>query len=252
MKKCEILEAIKSIPGDTAMFIKNTATNETISFNESKPLIAASVIKLSLMLEAFRCFEDGTLDKDALVTVTQEAKVPSCGALTYMHNGLAVTILDLVTLMIIVSDNTATNMLIDILGIENVNRTLDIYGLSGMRLRRKMFDSESAKRGIQNTITAKSVGDFLLKLANGELISKNASRLMLNILLDQRLNGKIPFFLDPLDIEVAHKTGEDSGTSHDAGIILLDKPVIAVFLSNNVDVPRYERFIQDASLALVE
>ncbi|MBQ3080310.1 MAG: serine hydrolase [Clostridia bacterium] len=251
MKKSEILSNIQSIPGDAALAVIDTANGEALYFNENLPLIAASVIKLSLMLEAFRRFDDGTLNKDMPVIVKDADKVPSCGALTYMHSGLTVTVLDLVTLMIIVSDNTATNLMIDILGIESVNRTLDAYGLTGMRLRRKMFDSESSKRGIQNTITAKSVADFLVKLQRGELVSESASREMIEILLNQRLNGKIPFFLDPMDIDVAHKTGEDSGTSHDAGIIFASSPIVAVFLSNNVSVPDFERFIQDASLALV-
>ena len=68
-------------------------------------------------------------------------------------------------------------------------------------------------------------------------------------MLDQRLNGKIPFFLD---CDVAHKTGEDDGTTHDAAIVFADKPFILVMLSNTVNVPAYERFMQDAARELAE
>lgn len=250
MTRNDILEALKNIPGDTAVAIRSLDGSFEIMKDEHMPLVAASVIKLVIMLEAFRRFEDGTLSRHEEVTVRKEDKKPSCGALTYMHDGVKATLLDLVTLMIIVSDNTATNLLIDRLGIENINRTLDAYSLSGIRLRRKLFDPKNAARGIQNTVTAASVLEFYELLYKGALVSEKASKEMLSILLNQRLNGKMPFFLHPMDIDVAHKTGEDDGTTHDTGIIFTPVPCAAVFLSNNVEVPVFERFIQDACLAL--
>ena len=245
------LEALNAIPGKTGVWLENLVTGDTSSANPDAPLIAASVIKLAVLLEAFRQYENGSLDPNALYAVKASDKVPSCGAIAYMHDGLYVSWRDLATLMIILSDNTATNILIDRLGIPQINDALDEYGLEGMRLRRKMFDAEAAARGLQNTITAASVARFLRLLYEERLVSPNASREMLQILKNQRLNGKIPFYLHSLGISVAHKTGEDDGTSHDAGIIFLKEPVIAVFLSNDTDVPRFERFIQDSCLALL-
>ena len=72
---------------------------------------------------------------------------------------------------------------------------------------------------------------------------------MLQILKDQRLNGKIPFFLD--DYEIAHKTGEDDGITHDVGIVFADHPVLLCFASNHTDVPAFERLIQDMARDLV-
>jgi len=252
MTRETISAAFDAIPGDTAVAIRALDGSFEFFRNEHMPLIAASVIKLAVMLEACRRFEDGTLSKDEIVSVRPEDKKPSCGALTYMHDGVQATLLDLVTLMIIVSDNTATNLMIDRLGIDNVNSTLDSYGLSGIRLRRKLFDPKNAARGIQNTVTAASVLKFYELLYEGALVSKKASDEMLRILLNQRLNSKMPFFLHPMDIDVAHKTGEDDGVTHDTGIIFTPVPCAAVFLSNNVDVPVYERFIQDACLALAK
>lgn len=243
--------ALSALPGRASIYLENLSTGETTFVNSQDSFIAASVIKLSVMLEAFRRFENGTLDPNGLTRVSAEVKVPSCGALTYMHDGLEITWLDAVTLMIILSDNTATNIMIDKLGIEEINRTLDSYNLTGMRLRRKMFDAEASARGLQNTITAQAVGVFLRMLYQGELVSKDASDKMLKILLNQRLNGKMPFHLYSRGVKIAHKTGEDSGTSHDAGIIFLDEPIIAVFLSNETDVPAFERLIQDTCLQLM-
>lgn len=252
MLRNEILSAVRSIPGDTAVAIQPLDGSEPIFHNEHTPLIAASVIKLGVMLEAFRAFEAGELSKDEMFTVRDEDKMPSCGALTYMHKDVQATALDLVTLMIIVSDNTATNLLINRLGIESINRTLASYGLDEIILRRRLFDAKSAARGIQNTVTAAGVHKFYMLLMEEKLVSAQASREMLSILKNQRLKGKMPFFLSPLGIKTAHKTGEDDGTTHDTGVIFTDPPCVAVFLSNNVCVPDFERFIQDASLALTK
>jgi len=242
---------LSRLTGDYSVWLEDLSTGESTTVNPDTQHIAASVIKLAVMLYAFKCFEDGTLDPNALYEVRPEDKVPSCGAFTYMHDGLKATYLDIVTLMIILSDNTATNIMIRALGIPQINSCLDSYSLSDIRIRRCMFDSEASARGLQNTITARSIAAFYRLLYTEQLVSPAASRKMLQILSDQRLNGKIPFFLHPMDIEVAHKTGEDDGTSHDTGIVFAEHHYICVFLSNNTDVPIFERFIQDTSLALV-
>ena len=79
---------------------------------------------------------------------------------------------------------------------------------------------------------------------DGILISKEASKDMIAILGNQRLNGKIPFFITD-GTKVAHKTGEDTGTSHDVGIVFAREPFIVCFCSNHVDVPAFERVIQE-------
>ena len=97
--------------------------------------------------------------------------------------------------------------------------------------------------------TAREIGMLLEKAYRGELVSPAASRQMLDILLAQQLNGKLPFFLD---CEVAHKTGEDDGITHDAGIIFAPKPFIVCLFSNNTDVPPFERLMQDIARELYE
>ena len=247
----QIPAKLSELDGNLSVWLEDCVNGEVLACCPDAQHIAASVIKLGIMLAAFEAFEKGELDPETVYKVRRADKVPSCGALTYLHDGLEVTNLDLVTLMIILSDNTATNIMIDMLGIERINRTLDAYGLSGIRLRRKMFDSEAAAKGLQNTITARDVAAFFRLLYNGQLVSAAASEKMLTILLDQRLNGKLPFFLHGRGIKVAHKTGEDDGTSHDAGIIFAEHPIIAVFLGNDTDVPAFERFIQDAAKSVV-
>ena len=242
-----ILKTMETMPGDVSLWHMNLADGKISSYKEGMPLIAASVIKLFIMAEAFRAMEAGELSADQLFTKEKHMNMPSCGALNYMHDGVRITLMDLVTLMIILSDNTATNMLIDILGIEKINATIDSMGCEGCRLNRRLFDSEASRRGIQNYITASGVGRFLKLLVDGKAVSPAASEKMISIMKDQRLNGKMPFFLD---CDIAHKTGEDDGTTHDAAIVYSENPFILVMLSNNTRVPTYERFMQDAAADL--
>ena len=247
----DLLSGLSALPGNLSVWLEDVSSGQTVCHRPDEDHIAASVIKLGVLLAAFEAFETGALDPGQLYSVKPEDKVPSCGALTYLHDGLMVTHADLAVLMIILSDNTATNILADILGIGYVNGVLERYGLSGMCLRRKMFDGEAAARGLKNTVTARACALFFRRLLKGELVSPDASRKMLSILSDQRLNGKIPFYLHGQGIRVAHKTGEDDGVSHDAGVIFSDRPVIVVFLGNDTDVPAFERYMQDTARLLV-
>lgn len=239
-----VIARASEMPGDVAVWYMDLTSGKVHAYNEDAPLIAASVIKLFIMAEAMRAIEAGKLRADTEFIKTAQMNMPSCGALSYMHDGLKVTLMDLVTLMIILSDNTATNMLIDYLGMDKINAEIARIGAEGCALNRRLFDREASRAGIQNYITAAGVGRFFRMLWEGRVVSPQASEKMLSILKNQRLNGKLPFFLD---CPIAHKTGEDDGITHDAGIIYARSPFILVMLSNNTDVPRFERFMQDAA-----
>ena len=245
-----MLSSIAQLSGEISFFYKNLITGETIAHQADLPLLAASVIKLPIMIEAYRQFANGSLDPALPVTVRTANTVPGCGVLKRLHDGLIVTVKDLVKLMIIVSDNTATNLLTDIVGIDHVNQTLDTFGMQTTRLRRKMYDLESAARGLQNTITAAEIGLLLEKLYYGRAVSPESDLEMLQILKNQQLNGKIPFFIGDL-FEIAHKTGEDDGITHDVGIVYADTPFILCCCANKTNVPKTEQWIQNIARELL-
>lgn len=247
-----ITPQLEALGGDTGVYVKNLATGETFARGADMPVVAASVIKIPVMIEAFRAQEAGELCLDELHALDDAERMPSCGTLKAMHTGIEMTLLDLVRLMIIVSDNTATNILIRRLGIDRVNATVRSLGCGTTTLRRLLFDSEASRRGLENTITAREMGMLLEKLFRGEIVSKEASAAMMDILLDQRLNGKLPFFLHARGIRIAHKTGEDTGVTHDVGVIFAKEPLAVCFLGEHVDVPAYERLMQDAAKVLCE
>lgn len=245
----ECLERIRQTPGRVGFYYCPLG-GEPVMFQADEPLIAASVIKLPVMAEAFRRIQTGELDPAEEIEIRPEDKMPSCGALTYMHDGLRATVMDLITLMIILSDNTATNLLIDRLGMARINQTMEEMGIPGVCLRRKLFDAEKSRQGVENTVTARGIGLLLERIAQGELLGGASDRKMMEILGNQRLNGKLPFFLHSMNVPVAHKTGEDDGITHDVGVIRAKRPFVVCLLSNGVDVPRFERLIQDAALEL--
>lgn len=246
-----LLSPFNRLPGQIGFYYRNLVTGETLSRSARQPLIAASVIKLPIMVEAFRQAEAGLLDLNEPVTVSRADCLPSCGVLSSLHENVTLPWLDLVTLMIIVSDNTATNLLIQRLGINRVNDTMTALGLTGSRLNRKLFCPELSRQGIENYVTAQDVGLLLEKLYLGQVVSPKASRQMLDILSRQQLNGKIPFHLHVKGIQVAHKTGEDTGITHDVGVVYGPQPFVVCFLSNQVQVTDFERLIQDTTLTLL-
>ena len=250
----EVKRRLGLVEGRVGFYYKNLVTGEVVTYEENEKMMAASVIKLMILTEAFRQMEEGTAKADEVFTIHKDVCVPSCGALTYLHDGVQVTLEDLCVLMIILSDNTATNVLIDRLGEEQINQTIKKLGFKTTQLNRKMFDSEKSAKGIQNYITAYEMGQLLEKMYKGELVSLRASKRMLEILSNQRLNSKIPFFLHSLmeETSVAHKTGEDTGITHDVGIVYGRQPFIVCFCGNEVDVPTYERVIADLSLMIYE
>ncbi len=247
-----ITPQLEKLGGDTGVYVKNLVTGETFMRGEDIPVVAASVIKIPVMIEAFRAAHEGELSLDEIHALRDEERMPSCGTLKAMHTGIEMTLMDLIKLMIIVSDNSATNIMINRLGIENVNRTLRNLGCERTTLNRLLFDGEASRRGVKNYITAREMGEVLEMLWRGEVVSREASAQMMDILLDQRLNGKLPFFIDSMGVDVAHKTGEDDGISHDVGVIFAKEPLIVCFVGEHVDVPLYERLMQDAARVLCE
>ncbi len=249
--KEEVLRQLKEIPGKVGFYYKNLVTGEEWSLNPELPLLAASVIKIPVLAEAFSQIASGKADGNELYKVRAEDKVPSCGALTYLHTGLEVTLEDLCTLMIILSDNTASNILIRKFGIEEINGCMRGLGLKVTTVNRLLFDSEAAAQGKENYICAGEIGSLLEKMYRGTLVSKEASEKMLKILANQRLNGKMPFFFKN-GVKIAHKTGEDDGITHDVGIVYAPQPFAVCFCSNEVDVPRFEMVIQRVTRKLYD
>lgn len=240
-----ILEKLINVKGKIGFYYKSLVTGEEIAFNENEEFLAASVIKLPIMATVFHEAAMGYADLSEVITVRHTNKVPSCGALNLFTNEPQVDIRTLCRLMIAISDNTATNVLINQFSIEGLNKKFNEIGLIKTKVNRLLFDSEAAKQGIQNVFTPKEIGELLEKIYNRTFVNEATSKELEDILLEQQINHKIPGRLP--DAKIAHKTGEDDGITHDVGIVYADEPFIIVFASNDTDVYEFEQLIREVS-----
>lgn len=251
MLKDKLNSIINEIPGKVGFYYKDLTDGLEIGYGENELFIAASVIKVPILIEVLRQIESGKINDHDIIRVEKEDKMPSCGALTYMRDGLEVSIKDLYTLMIIHSDNTATNILINLAGMDNINRTLSQLGCKDTKLNRLLFDSLEQEKGKENYISPYEMGYLLEKMYKKELLSKSISQEAQRVLKLQRLDSKIPYLL-PNHIEIGHKTGEDSGITHDVGIIYSTKPFIYCFTSNETHVISAENALRQMALICYE
>lgn len=168
-----------------------------------------------------------------------------------MHDGIEVTIRDLCNLMIILSDNTATNVLIDRLGIDEINKTIKNLGLKNTILSRKMYDMESKKLGNENYFSLSDMAIILESIHNETLISQSVSKEIKTIMKEQQINHKIPYYI-PEDVTILHKTGEADGITHDIGIVYSKNPFIIGFASNETNIQEFEDIIRKISRFIYE
>lgn len=250
MDRAKIEEALQKIPGKLSVYYKNLVTGETIGIGEEIPMMAASVIKIPIMVECFRQMKAGEHKKNELYVLKESDKRPSCGCLNRMHAGLNLTMEDLYNLMIILSDNSATNILIELLGgMDRINRELQKLGFNSCRVNRLLFDAQASAMGIQNYVSALEIGNMLEGMYRKTLIDEESSEEMIQILLEQRLNNKFPFYFKE-KVQIAHKTGEDEGITHDVGIFFGKRPFVLCCLGNETDCPSFNRFMQQLAREL--
>lgn len=213
--------------GTVAVAAVHLETGERLEREAARSFPSASVIKVPILAALHQEAEGGRLSREETVTLTEAVKVPGSGVLRELHAGLELTLEDLARLMIVVSDNTATNLLIDRIGAETVNRLLADLGFEVTRLGRKMYDFAARDRGLENHCAAGEITAMLVRMERRELVSAAASEAMLAVMKRQAYVSKIPRLL-PLDTTVANKTGEITGVSHDVGLIYAPSGPIAL------------------------
>lgn len=221
MLKDLILDAIDFESMNCAFVIKNLTTGEFLSFGENEVVSSASLIKIPIMGEVLRQVNDGSLSLEQRIVVNESDKVPF-SIITELSTGNSYSLIDLITLMIIQSDNTATNILIDLAGMNNISKFIENNGLSSTVLMRRMMDFNARFEGRDNYTTAMDMAKILEKIYNNELVNNEYSILMMDILKKQLDNSMIRLFI-PEETVIAHKTGGLDGIEHDAGIVFNDK-----------------------------
>ncbi|MEL7655269.1 MAG: serine hydrolase [Bacillota bacterium] len=201
----------------SAFVIKNLNTGEAVTYNEDLVVPSASLIKVPVMIEAFRQIKSGLLAPDLRLSLNPN-EIVAFSVLEFLDSDNTYTLLDLIKLMIIYSDNTAANILINFLGMSNVNTCIRELGLKETKLQRKMMDTVSRKKGKENLTTAGEMADLMIRLNRGEIIDNIHSGQMLDIMKGQADECMMRVDL-PDEIAIARKSGELENLNHEMAIV---------------------------------
>jgi beta-lactamase class A len=224
--EARLQKRISSFRGEMGLYARNLETGEALAVNADARFPTASVIKLAVMAEVERRLAGGALDLGTTFELREEDKAgDETTPLNALHAGVVLTIPDLLRVMIAWSDNTATNLLVGLVGTKGVNALLDAHGLTRTRLYRPTFrdgradvlPEEEMEYGLGST-TPREAADLMARIADGRIAGKAASEEMVAILAKQQDRAMIPRSL-PVSkpgVLVANKTGWDEEKRPDA------------------------------------
>ncbi len=225
----------KAHKGKVAIAVKHLGNGDSYYLNADEPMPTASLIKLAVMIETYQQAAEGRVKLDDMVTLRQEDKVTGSGILTEDFSpGATFALRDAVRLMIAFSDNTATNLVLDRIGIAATAKRMEAWGYPNTKIHAKVFRGdttsvfpERTKRFGLGSTTAREMVGLLEGLHAGKFVSPEACKEMLGHLKKCEDREKFTRFLPPKAV-VAHKTGSVGGIRTDAGILYTPAGPVAV------------------------
>lgn len=233
----QVKPLINSFKGKVSLFAKNLDTGETYSFNADERVRTASTIKIAVMIEAFARVTEGKVKWTDEVVLTKEKKVSGSGILNELSDNLHLTFRDAVNLMMMLSDNTATNLVLDVLTTDAVNARMESLGFKNIKIMRKVGsggesmagkDPENKKYGL-GMATPREMVLVMEKLDRGEIISAAASKEMIELMKNEQARYAIG--RDLWDIPLASKYGALDHLRSSIGILYTKNGRIAMAIS---------------------
>jgi beta-lactamase class A len=239
----QIQEIDQHLDGVMGIAIEDLTTGDHFFLHESEVFAQASSIKITVLANLYLEAQQGKLKLTDPYTVQSSDLVPDSDIMNGLTPGVTrVTLRDLATMMVAVSDNSATNVLIDKVGMQNVNAMLDSLGLSHTRLRRKMMDLQAAKEGRENISTPREMMQLLDAMYHGKVLNKESTADFFKMLSTGKASF-IPRDLPP-DLKVANKPGELEAVRNDSGIVFVEgRPYVICVMTGYL---RNERDGEDA------
>jgi beta-lactamase class A len=237
----DILSRIEKSGADVAVAFRTLDGKDEWFSRSDEVFHAASTMKVPVMIELFHQVREGKLKLDDPLPIKNEFHSLADGSLytldpaddsetdLYKAVGQTRTLGQLCELMITVSSNLSTNLLVEKLGVDNIRTTVRSLRADGMNVLRGVEDNKAYEKGMNNTTTARGLLILLEAIATGQAVDPDSSRQMVDILARQKFNEAIPAGL-PTGIRVAHKTGELTKIHHDAAIVYGPRPFILVIL----------------------
>lgn len=250
---------IRESGATVGLYFRDLTRPDSIAIGADQRFHAASTMKIAVMIQVFREADARRLSLRDQLTVTNSfrsiadsstfalVKTDDSDTTLYRNIGQRVTINDLVELMITVSSNLATNLLVDRVTVPRIQATMHALGADSVQVLRGVEDGPAFRAGRNNTATARGLGILLAAIANAEAASAVSSSRMLDILQDQRFRDAIPAGL-PRRTRIAHKTGTITGAHHDAAVVYVrgDPRYVLVVMTNGIhEQPRSAQLIAD-------
>lgn len=266
-----VKELAAHFDGKVGIYAKNLKTGAAYDLGGSNRVNTASTIKVPILIAVYTAVQEGRARWTDTSQLSKENKVAGSGVLQEMSDGTIIPLRDLVRYMMLLSDNTGTNLVLDHVSGNDVNATLLKLGLRDTRSLRKIFqgskpegvsdagrDPVNAKFGI-GVATPREMVSLLERLYRGELVTKEASEEMLGIMKKQIWRDGMPRRFDPVGIEVADKNGALEHLRSDVGIVYAKSAPVAIAITCD-DMPKGDwspdnpgyLFIAEASRILVE
>src|ERR1700687_598433 len=217
-----VLDVDRNLDGVMGVAIVDLTDGHKYLLHADNVFAQASSIKICVLLELYRQAQQGKLKLTELYTVNAADLVQDSDIMGGLTPGVTqITLRDLATMMVAVSDNSATNVLIDRVGMDNVNAFLNAQGLRDTRLRRKMMDLKAAAEGRENVSTPNEMLNLLAALYRGQILNKEMTDDFFKVLSTHK-DSWIPRSL-PDDLKIADKPGALEGVRNDSGVIFVDK-----------------------------
>ena len=241
-----VRERIAASGAEVAIAFRTLDGRAELLIDPDKTFHAASTMKVPVMIELFRQARAGTISLDDPLPVRNEFRSIVDGtpyALSvgddsdkevYAADGKTMTLRQLCEVMITVSSNFATNLLIEKLGVENIRKTVAKLQADGMQVLRGVEDSKAFQKGLNNTTTARGLMVLLEKTAKGQAVDRDADAGMIEMLKRQKFRSAIPAGLPP-GTPVAHKTGNITRIHHDAAVVYGPRPYVLIVLVRGVE-----------------
>ncbi len=242
-----VTSAFAGLPPGSSAFFQELSRTDHVERGSTTPVVAASLIKLPIVIEALRQESTGQLSATQTFTVTHDQIVGGTGILQGQA-GHTLTLKQLMETTLVYSDNVGANMLIQAVGMDSVNNTIHTFGYTNTTLARAMMDTQAQQRGTENMVSAADVSGMLEKAYHGQLLTPSIGQEVLRILKlrGQRTEPTLDFMgrrLNPRPT-LAHLNGELDGTRNDAGII--DTGSRAYILAILIHNPGHDQAAEDA------
>src|SRR5579871_1902054 len=219
--EANIVDIDQHLDGVMGVAIEDLTNGDDYFLHEDEVVAQASSIKITVLVNLYLQAQQGKLKLSDLYTVQASDLVPDSDIMNGLTPGVTrVTLRDLATMMVAVSDNSATNVLIDRVGMPNVNAMLDSLGLTHTRLRRKMMDLQAAQEGRENISTPHEMMTLLDAIYHGKVLNKEQTDDFFKVLSTNK-DSWIPRDL-PAGLKIANKPGALEAVRNDSGIVFVE------------------------------